>query len=127
MSEDGTDPFFQYVPLAVPIPIFLSTAVTEVFFSFLVSGAKISTHTPAWGVTSFHPDTAAFAQYFNSHARVGRDATGSNPVIRTKNFNSHARVGRDTQSRPIISSTFYFNSHARVGRDTIPAETASKE
>ena len=22
MSEDGTDPFFQYVPLAVPIPIF---------------------------------------------------------------------------------------------------------
>ena len=59
------------------------------------SAILISTHTPAWGVT----------------------ATGSSPVIRTKNFNSHARVGRDLNDSRQIRLDSHFNSHARVGRD----------
>ena len=38
----------------------------------------ISTHTPAWGVT-FHSDLPFnFVCHFNSHARVGRDASYDN-------------------------------------------------
>ena len=77
---------------------------------------KISTHTPAWGVT-FSADFINVFFDFNSHARVGRDAllscsfqflqisthtpawgvTAAAVVrtLRTSNFNSHARVGRD--------------------------------
>ena len=35
---------------------------------------KISTHTPAWGVTQEIFDFLNVSQHFNSHARVGRDA-----------------------------------------------------
>ena len=34
---------------------------------------QISTHTPAWGVTSCAITMYSVALYFNSHARVGRD------------------------------------------------------
>ena len=79
-------------------------------------------------------------EYFNSHARVGRDLFGAwvpdrwieisthtpawgatgrkNFEIRyNDNFNSHARVGRDAWKIKICSVPNNFNSHARVGRD----------
>ena len=56
---------------------------------------RISTHTPAWGVTGVFSGHPAKRTDFNSHARVGRDyacTVGENAGV---NFNSHARVGRD--------------------------------
>ena len=38
---------------------------------------RISTHTPAWGVTLFQRFVGCGILHFNSHARVGRDVTGS--------------------------------------------------
>ena len=81
-------------------------------------------------------------KYFNSHARVGRDAVedetrkaGFKISTHTPawgatqlqsfsgcfetDFNSHARVGRDGSSQNCIDTyTKHFNSHARVGRDS---------
>ena len=34
---------------------------------------SISIHTPAWGVTKQHAQTCRIINYFNPHARVGRD------------------------------------------------------
>ena len=81
-------------------------------------------------------------KYFNSHARVGRDAPSGLVYSKLANFNSHARVGRDGGAittpgyvgdisthtpawgvtlllRCSSRSTGNFNSHARVGRDQL--------
>ena len=59
------------------------------------SGAKISTHTLTWSVTSqfFHMLQAYFN--FNSHAHVERDNSNLQTVTTHTNFNSHAHVERD--------------------------------
>ena len=55
---------------------------------------------------------------FNSHARVGRDATAAiGALAATADFNSHARVGRDGHPPGGAETGADFNSHARVGRD----------
>ena len=57
---------------------------------------------------------------FNSHARVGRDqGVVAVPGCTNDNFNSHARVGRDNRLHQMGAQTANFNSHARVGRDTV--------
>ncbi len=62
----------------------------------------ISTHTPAWGVTFSIRIRELIADYFNSHARVGRDTTSMTASAAKTDFNSHARVGRDKQERKCI-------------------------
>ena len=57
--------------------------------------AKISTHTPAWGATTYVYSITLKLKNFNSHARVGRDLRWANYFAIKINFNSHARVGRD--------------------------------
>ena len=43
-----------------------------------------------------HPEKLKMLIFnFNSHARVGRDASGVRGITRGVHFNSHARVGRD--------------------------------
>ena len=102
---------------------------------------KISTHTPAWGVTAFQRFFIVQAFNFNSHARVGRDyhfrhlgcafristhtpAWGVTGCI----FTAHMVLPISTHT-PAWGVTFGgiygitanpdFNSHARVGRDCI--------
>ena len=61
----------------------------------LFADHRISTHTPAWGVTPVPEQDNLFVVDFNSHARVGRDREKIANENRGRNFNSHARVGRD--------------------------------
>ena len=61
----------------------------------------ISTHTPAWGVTNRHKRACLYHIYFNSHARVGRDALMSSSSGAAADFNSHARVGRDKVAKTL--------------------------
>ena len=56
---------------------------------------RISTHTPAWGVTGRCHFMWRVCTNFNSHARVGRDCMQKLLQAFSGNFNSHARVGRD--------------------------------
>ncbi len=45
----------------------------DFFISLRLFWNKISTHTPAWGVTPVRKHECMLYCYFNSHARVGRD------------------------------------------------------
>ena len=57
--------------------------------------------------------------YFNSHARVGRDRSSGGLGSTLGDFNSHARVGRDDTTINARALVDDFNSHARVGRDPL--------
>ena len=43
------------------------------------------------------------------------------PIHKYENFNSHARVGRDATNVEDVQKFYDFNSHARVGRDEAPS------
>ena len=58
---------------------------------------RISTHTPAWGVTRKTRKLNKKYHDFNSHARVGRDRDLLGIALELNDFNSHARVGRDVK------------------------------
>ena len=62
---------------------------------FLAIHIKISTHTPARGVTKKQADAEKKAVDFYSHAREGRDLLWLDAGIWSKDFYSHAREGRD--------------------------------
>ncbi len=80
---------------------------------------SISTHTPAWGVTTEGDARQTQGVDFNSHARVGRDRNVAHALPGNADFNSHARVGRDEKCLPMLQCNEDFNSHARVGRDRV--------
>ena len=79
--------------------------------------SRISTHTPARGVTPACPDSAPCCLHFYSHAREGRDEVMKTIYDMKTDFYSHAREGRDMPGMVsgIWSGNFY--SHAREGRD----------
>ena len=100
---------------------------------------KISTHTPAWGVTRTVQGFQPCFLYFNSHARVGRDFFAlwrlALLVISThtpawgvtlyvtwrfpyKGISTHTPAWGVTPSHlSPCPMQMHFNSHARVGRD----------
>ena len=57
--------------------------------------AKVSIHTPVWGVTYIIFAFIFITNCFNPHARVGRDNSHCLRTMDFLGFNPHARVGRD--------------------------------
>ena len=56
---------------------------------------RISTHTPARGVTGYQNRTQHLPLYFNPHSRKGSDEFGGDAVGNDGHFNPHSRKGSD--------------------------------
>ena len=79
----------------------------------------ISTHTPVKGVTFLPLCVYAHLEYFNSHAREGRDKILNTSKTDWK-ISTHTPVkGVTSQKHAIIEADENFNSHAREGRDVL--------
>ena len=77
----------------------------------------ISTHTPAWGVTTAGRLCIRIIQNFNSHARVGRDLADIRKK-RCAKISTHTPAwGVTALMQNKATAILHFNSHARVGRD----------
>ena len=63
----------------------------------------ISTHTPAWGVTSFTVEQALLIQISTHTPAWGVTGTACQCSPQALDFNSHARVGRDLQLFALLS------------------------
>ena len=63
---------------------------------YILSHAKISTHTLTWSVTPPVQSLSATTSYFNSHAHVERDCRFFLCRLFLCHFNSHAHVERDS-------------------------------
>ena len=92
------------------------TRMVEIFENI----AKISTHTPTWGVTN-NQLIISFDIAISTHTPTW-GVTGRVYMLPVSqgNFNSHAHVGRDLPDMLLSRCLTNFNSHAHVGRDNEP-------
>ena len=77
--------------------------------------ARVSIHTPVWGVTVLHGFDADNYIGFNPHARVGRDKMHYRTTFESRCFNPHARVGRDLTPHWLPVPYWWFQSTRPCG------------